>query len=84
MPTVNALNLFYEELDLAVVPIEARHKERLQCKQGCSACCVDDITVFEVEANNIVAHCESVLNDVAHKKGMCAFLDDEGRCRIYA
>lgn len=80
----DTLNKLYEDLNTAVVQVEAYHTERLQCKKGCSNCCVDDITVFEVEAQNIAENCKDVLNENAHTPGMCAFLDDEGGCRVYA
>lgn len=75
---------FYNDLDREVGLYEAQHKERLQCKKGCFACCVDDITVFEVEANHIVANCFDVLSQKPNAVGACAFLDDGGGCRIYA
>ena len=61
------------------------HAERLTCRRGCSACCVDGLTVFEVEAEPIrVAHAELLATGVPHAEGACAFLDREGACRIYA
>lgn len=47
-------------------------------------CCTDDLTVFEVEAANIQAAHQSLLNSATpHPAGACAFLDDQGACRIY-
>ena len=47
-------------------------------------CCVDDLTVFEVEAENIRrSHAELLKNGAAHAAGACAFLNAEGACRIY-
>lgn len=79
---------FIERLHAAVdelaAPIAAKHVARLQCRAGCHACCSDGITVFEIEADRIVAKHEALLeNAEPHAEGACAFLDDEGRCRIY-
>src|SRR5690606_23927416 len=65
-------------------PLEARHAARLRCHEGCSACCVDDLEVFEVEADRIRRHCGEVLDATPHPVGGCAFLDGAGSCRIYA
>lgn len=74
----------HKETDEAVHPLEVMHASRLQCKRGCADCCVDDITVFEVEADRIRQHCGDVLASEPHAPGACAFLDHEGACRIYA
>jgi hypothetical protein len=61
------------------------HAARLQCRQGCSSCCVDDLTVFDVEAAQIrLHHAELLASGVPHAVGACAFLDETGSCRIYA
>ncbi len=58
---------------------------RIVCRAGCANCCVDDLTVFEVEASVIRRHFAGVLaNEVPHPRGGCAFLDADERCRIYA
>jgi hypothetical protein len=45
---------------------------------------VDDITVFEVEAENIRRRHPALLHSgAAHAAGACAFLDAGGACRIY-
>ena len=75
---------FYKDLEDEVALYEAQHQERLQCKKGCSACCVDDLTVFEVEAHHIVINCSDVLIQNPHEEGGCAFMDDAVGCRIYA
>lgn len=66
------------------MPLHARHAARLQCRRGCAACCVDEITVFAVEAARIRARAAAVLREAPHAPGACAFLDDTGACRIYA
>ena len=80
-PPIDAL---HARVDEAVRPLEALHTERLECKRGCSACCVDDLTVFEVEAERIRRAFPDVLATEPHPPGACAFLDAEGTCRVYA
>ena len=70
-------------IDAAAAVIAARHGDRLACRRGCSGCCVDDLTVFEVEARAIAHHHPEVLVQAPHAVGGCAFLDAEGACRIY-
>ena len=61
------------------------HAARLQCRKGCSRCCVDDLTVFAVEAVRIRdRHPELLATGAPHPAGACAFLDEHGACRIYA
>jgi uncharacterized protein len=75
---------FHAAVDEVAKPIADRHGERLRCRAGCHSCCTDDITVFEVEADRIVArHQELLEHGEPHAEGACAFLDTEGRCRIY-
>ncbi len=65
-------------------PLTALHSQRLQCAKGCSACCVDDLTVFDVEAERIRrAVGEQLRGAQARASGGCAFLDAQGACRIY-
>ena len=75
---------FYASVDRAVSALEARHREQLHCGHGCSACCVDDLTVFAVEADRIRREAAEVLLQAPGPSGMCAFLDAAGGCRIYA
>lgn len=65
-------------------PLERLHADRMQCQRGCAGCCLDDLTVFEVEA----AHIAHGTGDALHGQkpapaGACAFLDEKGACRIY-
>ncbi len=79
-----ALEKFYRDVDRETARLETVHTARLNCQRGCSACCVDDITVFEVEAENIRRKYSDLLeNGLSHEAGKCAFLDEEGACRIY-
>jgi Fe-S-cluster containining protein len=81
---VDWIERLHEAVDEVAAPIAQRHGERLRCRAGCHACCSDGITVFEIEADRIVAKHEALLeNGEPHAEGACAFLDGEGRCRIY-
>lgn len=74
----------HEMIDQMAEPLHVVHQARLQCKRGCSGCCVDDLTVFEIEAHRIRTEHASLLEAGAPAPaGGCAFLDDEGACRIY-
>jgi len=74
----------YREIDSRTGHLHALHADRLQCRRGCSDCCVDGLTVFEVEAENIRNRHPDLLADaVPHPEGACAFLDPAGACRIY-
>ena len=78
------IEILYRDLDRMVKHLVELHGERLQCKNRCSMCCVDGVTVFEIEAENIRRHYSDLLEGgVAHPEGVCAFLDENGRCRIY-
>ncbi len=79
-----ALAKLHAEVDQAVAPLEAQHSERLVCKRGCHDCCVDALTVFEIEADRI-RHAYPKLLDHGdpHPTGACAFLDADGACRVY-
>ncbi|MEP0861679.1 MAG: YkgJ family cysteine cluster protein [Ignavibacterium sp.] len=75
---------FYDEVDKLIFVLNEKHNDRLKCKAGCFSCCVDEITVFEVEAEHIKHNYQNLLNkETPHPKGYCAFLNDKGECRIY-
>jgi Fe-S-cluster containining protein len=81
---VTDVERLHAEVDRLAARLEAKHGERLQCRRGCASCCVDGITVFEVEADVIRRHhAELLAKGAPHAEGACAFLDDEGACRIY-
>ncbi len=83
-PPARALLRIHDDVDAAVRPLVRLHGERLSCRRGCRACCVDGITVFDLEADRIRARHAGLLEaGVPHPPGACAFLDDEGACRIY-
>lgn len=71
-------------VDELAAPLVAQHREKLACKAGCADCCVDNLTVFRLEAARIeAAHPELLAEGEPHPEGACAFLDGEGRCRVY-
>lgn len=79
------LRELYRELDRQVQELCRMHSDRLACRNGCTDCCVDELTVFQVEAETIRRNCSDVLRrQQPHPPGMCAFLDSNGSCRIYA
>jgi hypothetical protein len=79
-----ALEALHAEVDRAAGVLAERHRERLRCGRGCHACCVDGLSVFEVEAERIRgAHPELLRSGRPHAPGACAFLGDAGECRIY-
>lgn len=79
-----AVEALHAEIDARAGALHARHAARLQCRRGCHACCIDDLTVSEVEALRIRARAPAVLREPPHPPGACAFLSDTGSCRIYA
>lgn len=72
-------------VDEAAAPVVRANAERLRCRAGCSDCCVDDLTVFEIEAALIRRHHAALLEEgEPAPAGVCAFLAADGSCRIYA
>jgi Fe-S-cluster containining protein len=83
-PHLEELRALYGEVDASARSLEEIHAARLRCERGCSDCCVDWITVFEVEAENIRRrHGVLLLEGEPYPPGSCSFLDGEGACRIY-
>lgn len=78
-----ALSRLHTEVSLAADAIAIGHGERLQCRRGCAACCVDDLSVFAVEADRIRSLAPDVFQTPPNQPGACAFLDSEGACRVY-
>ena len=78
------LTRLHDQVDQRAREMAAQHGERITCALGCKDCCVDGITVFEVEAARIRDHHAELLEQGApHPKGACAFLDPQGACRVY-
>ena len=81
---LDPFNIFYIDVQNEVRRLEIVYGDRLRCKSGCSACCVDDITVYEVEAENIRLYHKCLNgNCTPGPSGKCAFLTEEGACKIY-
>jgi Fe-S-cluster containining protein len=73
------------EVDRHAGELSALHAGRLRCRRGCSGCCSDELTVLEVEAEQIRRrHPDLLEHGEPHPPGACAFLDAAGACRIYA
>ncbi len=82
---IDQVERLHTAVDMMVGPLSTRHAERLQCRLGCTGCCVDDLSVFAIEAAAITRHyAELLATESPHPIGQCAMLDDAGRCRIYA
>jgi len=80
----SAIATLHGEIDAAVARLAKLHGTRLACDRGCIDCCVDELTVFQVEADRILRHYAQLLAENApHLPGACAFLDQDGACRIY-
>ena len=80
-----ALRSLHDEIDRRAGALARRHAGRLRCGRGCSGCCQDGLSVFEVEALRIRrAHPQLLAEGAPHAPGACAFLDARGACRIYA
>ena len=78
------LEQLHDQVSQAADRLAAQHAERLQCRRGCASCCVDDLSVFALEAARIVAAAPEVLSAGPGPSGACAFLDPSGACRVYA
>lgn len=78
------LRRLHAVVDQLTAPLAEKHGPRLRCRVGCSDCCVDELSVFEVEAARIVEEFPEVLAGSPHPPGACAMLDERGACRIYA
>lgn len=84
-PQADALVRLYDDVDRRIEALYRLHGPRLNCRRGCAACCVDDITVFEVEAANIRRrHARLLAIERPGPEGVCAFLAPDRACRIYA
>jgi hypothetical protein len=83
-PIVDEIEGLHAEVDAGVAPLVLAHQARLRCGRGCSGCCVDGLTVFEVEAARILRHHAQLLAyGNPGPVGACAFLDGDGGCRVY-
>ena len=84
MRAMDKLLQLHRDVDEAAGDLARRHAARLKCGRGCHACCIDGISVFEIEALRIRRrHGALLASGQPHARGACAFLDHEGACRIY-
>jgi len=71
-----SLRVLREQVDRDAAALARVHTERLRCRRGCHDCCIDGLTVFEVEADAIRdAFPELIATGGPHPGGGCAFLD---------
>jgi Fe-S-cluster containining protein len=79
-----SIETLHEEVEARAKALAEEHAARMVCRRGCFACCVDDLSVFEVEADRIRAAAPRLLAEgTPHPIGACAFLGSEGECRVY-
>ena len=83
------------KVDAAVAHIAEARRRDLACRAGCDGCCRVELSVSEVEAASIRRHLATLADDERRALGAwarlparggprCAFLDEEGRCGVYA
>jgi len=78
------LAAIYKHVDLHAKQLMEIQASRFKCRRRCNECCMDNITVFQIEADNIRHyHTDLLKNGKARPLGACAFLDEQGACRIY-
>jgi uncharacterized protein len=81
---LESLSRLYERIDARATHLLNIHANRLHCGLGCADCCIDDISVSEVEVLNIQHYCGDLLRKIKpHPEGACAFLAHDNSCRIY-
>jgi hypothetical protein len=73
----------HQEVERKVATLEAVLSERLRCGARCAGCCLDDLSVLQIEAERIRSSAAELLRQAPHPPGACAFLDPAGQCRIY-
>jgi uncharacterized protein len=79
-----SIDQLHDEIESVARHPHVLHEARTQCKRGCAGCCVDGLTVFEIEAAPIRRVFAALLaTGVPHAVGACAFLDEHGGCRVY-
>ncbi len=73
------------KVDAAVTSSSAAAGDQLSCHAGCDSCCVEGLEVLPIEAAALQRFVEN--NDVEFTpkgQGHCGFLDERGRCAVYA
>jgi uncharacterized protein len=80
---IGELEALHRDIDLDCDRLIDRLPE-LSCWRGCIDCCVDDLTVFTIEAELIrIHHGDLLATGTPGAVGGCAFLSTAGDCRIY-
>jgi Fe-S-cluster containining protein len=83
--TIDAVSELHREIDGEASRLEQVHGSRLRCERGCASCCVDELTVLEVEAARIQAeHGCWLAAATPRAAGACAMLGNDDECRIYS
>lgn len=91
--TSDRLGELTAKVDAFFARVEHRHGDDMQCATGCADCCHVRLTVTSVEAAAIRAHLAALpparraaiaASAAAAPDDLCAALDADGRCRIYA
>lgn len=81
---IDWVEMLHALVDRAAEPIARANAARLRCAPGCADCCVDGLTVFAIEAAVLRRHHAELLQTAEPgRPGGCAFLDEQGRCRVY-
>ena len=82
--TGDSLIQFHADVEYVAGKLHLVHFARTQCQRGCSGCCSDDLSVFSVESDAIkLAYALLLKLGTPHAIGGCAFLAEDGACRIY-
>lgn len=69
-------------VDNLTAPLSEGLGDRLQCKLGCSSCCSDGLTVFEVEGDRLAQALQG-RTITTGPVGGCVFLDPQAACQVY-
>lgn len=82
---IQEMENFYVEVEKVKSKIEKLNRNRLNCRKGCSFCCVDGITIYQIEAEYILAKSRELKlkENKNTRNGKCAFLNDKDECLIY-
>ncbi len=77
------------KVDAKAAEFQQRYAEKLQCRKGCSSCCLPGLTVFSVERLAIRDWLQvrpeliDKLKNQPEEASRCRFLDADGACQIY-
>lgn len=78
------LHRLHDDVDRRVEALRSEHEDRLRCRRGCASCCIDGLSVSQIEAEHIRRTHPTLLAEATpHSEGACAFLAADDTCRIY-